>query len=246
MSLPRAVKETIASKIAGEIILSNEPNVTLRKWRCLFGAPQVRLANKMGISPSVVSDYEGGRRKSPGTRFVRRFVNALIEIDEENGSRLLRELSHISGVPMSAIIDIREFSVPVSGQEIARAVEGKTVACPELLSREIYGLTVIDSINAILGMSGSDFMQIFGTTTERALVFTRVSRGRSPMVAIRVSPLKPKMVILHGTIKIDTLGKRLAEIEQIPLVISMIADEDELVSALRGLHETVSKWRKNK
>jgi len=245
-SLPRAVKETIAGKIAGEIILSNKPSVTLRKWRGLFQASQVKLAEKMGISPSVISDYESGRRESPGTRFVRRFVETLIEIDEENGSRLLRELSHISGVPMSAIIDLREFSVPVLGVEIAKAVRGEAVACSELLSREIYGITVLDSINAILGMSGSDFMQIFGTTTERALVFTQVSRGRSPMVAIRVSPLKPRMVVMHGTKKIDNLGKRLAEVEQIPLVISMLDKTEDLVSALRRLHESVSRRRQLK
>jgi len=241
LALPRALKETIAGKIAGEVILSNEPSVTLRKWRRLFQTSQVKLAEKMQISSSVISDYESGRRKSPGTGFVRRFVEALIEIDEENGSRLLRELSHISGVPMSAIIDLCEFPVPVLGSDIAKAVKGKTVACPELLSREIYGLTVVDSINAILGMSGSDFMQIFGTTTERALVFTRVSRGRSPMVAIRVSPLKPRMIVMHGTVKVDNLGKRLAEIEQIPLTISMIDETENLIEALKKLHESVSK-----
>ncbi len=241
MSLPRAVKETIAGKIAGEVILSNEPSVTLRKWRSLFESSQVRLAEKMHISPSVISDYESGRRKSPGTQFVRRFVHSLIEIDEENGGRLLRELSHISGVPMSAIIDLREFSVPVLGSDIVKTIKGKTVACPELLSREIYGLTVIDSINAILGMSGSDFTQIFGTTTERALIFTRVKRGRSPMVAVRVSPLKPKMVVMHGTKRADSLGKKLAEIEQIPLIISTIDSTENLVSALRRLHESVSR-----
>ena len=238
------MKETIAGKIAGEIILSNKPSVTLRKWRRLFQTSQVKLAEKIQISPSVISDYESGRRKSPGAQFVRRFVEALIDIDEENGSRLLRELSHISGVPMSAIIDLREFPVPVLGSDIAKAVKGKTVACPELLSREIYGITVVDSINAILGMSGSDFMQIFGTTTERALVFTRVSRGRSPMVAIRVSPLKPRMIVIHGTVKVDNLGKRLAEIEQIPLTISMIEKTENLIGALRKIREPVSKRKR--
>ena len=238
------MKETIAGKIAGEIILSNKPSVTLRKWRRLFQTSQVKLAEKIQISPSVISDYESGRRKSPGAQFVRRFVEALIDIDEEKGSRLLRELSHISGVPMSAIIDLREFPVPVLGSDIAKAVKGKTVACPELLSREIYGITVVDSINAILGMSGSDFMQIFGTTTERALVFTRVSRGRSPMVAIRVSPLKPRMIVIHGTVKVDNLGKRLAEIEQIPLTISMIEKTENLIGALRKIREPVSKRKR--
>jgi putative transcriptional regulator len=144
---------------------------------------------------------------------------------------------------MSAIIDLREFSVPVLGSEIVKAVRGEAVACPELLSREIYGITVLDSINAILGMSGSDFTQIFGSTTERALIFTQVSRGRSPMVAIRVSPLKPRMVVMHGILKVDNLGKRLAEIEQSPLVISMMDRTEDVVGGLRRLHESVSRRR---
>jgi len=241
MSLPKAVLESIASRIAGEVIVSDRPGITLRKWRHLFESSQTRLAEQMQVSPSVISDYESGRRKSPGTRFVRRFVESLIEIDQEEGSHLLRELSHISGVPLSAVIYLHEFSIPVLGERIADAVKGRTVACPELLSREIYGLTVIDSINAILGMSGTDFTQIFGTTTERALVFTRVSRGRSPMVAIRVSPLKPRLVILHGTMRVDSLGKRLAEIEQIPLVLSTLEETSDLVKTLRRLRASISK-----
>jgi len=78
-----------------------------------------------------------------------------------------------------------------------------------------------------------------GTTTERALVFTNVSTGRSPMVAIRVSPLKPAVVVIHGPRKkIDPLAIRLAERERIPLVLSLLNTVNDLVRSLRRLGKT--------
>ena len=80
------MREEFAEKMAGEIVLSSEPGKTLRKWRQVFGVSQKELAAEMGISHSVVSDYEGGRRRSPTIATVRRVVNALMVIDERRGS----------------------------------------------------------------------------------------------------------------------------------------------------------------
>tara|TARA_B100001245_G_scaffold89730_1_gene64796 strand:- start:1042 stop:1296 length:255 start_codon:yes stop_codon:yes gene_type:complete len=66
-------------------------------------------------------------------------------------------------------------------------------------------------------LSGIDFYKIFGATTERVLIFTRVGIGRSPLVAIRVSQLKPRMVILHGPDEIDKLAVDLADKDKIIL-----------------------------
>ena len=58
----------------------------MRKWRELFAVSQITLSEKMLLSASVISDYESGRRKSPGAKFIRRFVLGLLLIDEEKGS----------------------------------------------------------------------------------------------------------------------------------------------------------------
>ena len=87
MSVSPSVREVLARRIAGEIILSNKPGATMRKWRELFAVSQTRLSEKMVLSsPSVISDYESGRRKSPGTRFVRRFVWALLVTDKREAA----------------------------------------------------------------------------------------------------------------------------------------------------------------
>jgi predicted transcriptional regulator len=39
----------------------------------------------MSLTPSVLSDYEKGRRPSPGVKFIKRYLLALYELAESNG-----------------------------------------------------------------------------------------------------------------------------------------------------------------
>jgi len=241
MAIPSVVREVLARRIAGDIILSTSPGATIKKWRELFATSKAKLAESMEISPSVISDYESGRRRSPGSTFVKRLVEALILIDESEGGHFVRELSKLSSTLSDAILDIREFPVPVNGSRIKEAVAGTAIACGDLMSRDLCGYTVVDSLRAITTLSGHDFTQLFGSTTERALVFTNVSHGRSPMVAIRVHSLKPRMVVIHSLKEVDKLAIKLAEYEQIPLVVSNLNSVEKLLSSLANLYAQVSK-----
>jgi len=244
MSLSHETIDIVAVRMAGDIILSNEPGKTLKKWREIFNITQTRLAEVLKVSPSVISDYESGRRRSPGTTFVKRFVKTLITIDKEEGSKIIRELSRLAVSTADAIVDFVEFPIPVKGRIISNTIEGLPLACEELLEREVYGYTIVDSIRAIRTLSGSDFFQIFGSTTERALIFTKVSLGRSPMVAIRVQTLKPRMVILHGPKEVDTLAIELAKSEQIPLILSKMSSEEELIITLKNFYRSIVDKKK--
>ncbi len=244
MSVPQSLKEALTRRIAGEIVFSNEPGETLRKWREIFNISQSTIAISMSISPSVISDYESGRRKSPGTGIVRRFIEGLVDIDEARGGAKLRELAHLTRVVSPAILDINEFNIPVKGSKLCEFVKGVPVACDNLLDRDIFGYTILDSMKGILMLSGSDYYQIFGSTTERALIFTEVTTGRSPMVAVRVHPLKPKMVILHKPDKIDRLAIELAKAENIPLIISNAPTVNALMESLHNLSESIKTGKK--
>ncbi|AFK22939.1 putative transcriptional regulator, XRE family [Pyrococcus sp. ST04] len=213
----------------------------MRKWREIFGISQTELAEYLGVSSSVISDYEGGRRKSPGASTIRKFVEALIEIDEKRGGNVIKAFSRtLSGeIPTSAILDIREFNIPVTVKDIVNAVKGEIVANPDLMDRRIYGYTVVDSIQAILEMSAEEFLKLYGWTTERALIFTKVTTGRSPMIAVRVQGLKPAMVVLHGVKRLDELAVKIAEKERVPLVVSHAENETELIAGLRKLVESL-------
>jgi putative transcriptional regulator len=229
-------KNRIARWIAGDIALSSELGRTLKRWRETFGMSQTALAEALKISSSVISDYEAGRRKSPGAATIKKIVNAFLEVDEQQGGRVMRTLTHTFGtqLPPDVVLDIREFGKPVEGKKLCKAIKGDMVVNSDLLGQKLFGYTVIDSPKAVINLSAEDFMRLYGLTTERALVFTGVTTGRSPMVAIKVRGITPGVVILHGKLKkADELGKKIAENLRVPLVISRVRTVEELLERLR-------------
>ncbi len=235
MSVSPSVREVLARRIAGEIILSSKPGATLRKWRELFTVSQISLSKKMTLSSSVISDYESGRRKNPGARFIRRFVLSLLQIDEEKGSRFIREFARLTSSPSMAVIDLREFPIPVRVEYLCRAIQGEVVAVKDKYVKEVNGYTVVDSRKVVETLSGLEYVQLFGATTERALIFTNVDGGSLPMMIVRVSNLKPRVVVFHRTPP-DEHAVKLAEFEQIPLIFSAAESVEQLVKSLRKLY----------
>ncbi|MDI6916401.1 MAG: helix-turn-helix domain-containing protein [Thermoplasmatales archaeon] len=221
----------IAEKIAGEITLSEKPGKTIRKWRETFHLSQGMLADCLKISPSVISDYESGRRASPNTASVKKIVEAMIKLDEGRGSNIIKQYSTKLS---NAIFDIREFTSGIPAKNFVESIKGRVVASKDYLDRKIHGYTVMDSLKAIMSLSSSDYLKIYGWSTERALVFTGVKYGRSPMVAVRAHPLKPGMVVYQKPEKVDGLAVKLAEVEKIPLVVSPLS-LNKMIEELRKL-----------
>ncbi len=213
--------DELKEKIAGEIALSESPGSTMKKWRELFGVTQVELAKQIKISTSTISDYESNRRLSPGVGVIRRFVDALFQIDEAKGSGVrqgLEKFSRKAETPLS-FYQIHDFVAPVSGVDFNRIIEGKVISNPGYLdSLKLFGYTRIDSLRVILEMSPPEYPKLFGSTTERAFIFEHVSTGRSPMVVIRVAPIKPKLVVMHNVGSVDKLAIKIAQVEKIPLL----------------------------
>lgn len=210
------MREQLREKMAGEIALSDEPGKTIKKWREQFKVSQQDLARHMEVSPSVISDYEAGRRKSPGIATVRRIVDALIEMDDLTGGQVMKQytMANVS----EAVLAIREFSEDVQMTTFLRAIEGENLTPQVQIDRHLHGYTVIDSIKAITSLDSFDYLKIYGWSSQRALIFTGVKFGRSPMIAIRAHPLKPAMVVYQKPEKVDELAIKLAEIENIPLI----------------------------
>lgn len=245
MSISPSARRVLARRIAGEIILSSKPGVTMKKWRELFAISQTRLSEKMKLSPSVVSDYESGRRRSPGTRFVRRFVWALLTIDKERGNRFTQEFARLLTPPSAAILDIREFPIPVRAEHFCEAISADVVACSERLDTEICGYTLIDSVKAMETLSGWEFLRIFGATTDRALIFTNVKDEAFPMVAVRVSMLKPRMVVFQGSFP-EELSIKLAEYDGMLLAHSKAPSVEHLIKSLRRLYRILLRRKMGK
>lgn len=213
------MKDALRQRIAGEIVFSGEPGKTIRKWRETFHIQAQELSRHLSISPSVISDYESGRRRSPGTATIRRFVDALIEMDMKRGGSIV---SRFTGEDVSeAVIQIKELHKGMGAKDFLRVIRGKAVSDISL-DRDIHGYTVIDSLKAIMTINARDYLKIYGWSSERALIFTGVQYGRSPMIAVRTHLLKPAMVVYHNPEKIDPLAVKLSELENIPLVVTKI------------------------
>jgi len=147
--------EKLAVRIAGEISLAENPGVMIKKWRDIFNISQKELSRKLRVSPSVISDYESGRRKSPGTKFVARVIQGLIQIDDARGGSVLKEYGKlIEGSKFfEAIYAIKEFTEPRKIKEIMKATESEFLVGEKTTDNAVYGYTVVDSVKAILELS---------------------------------------------------------------------------------------------
>lgn len=217
------VKDILAEKIAGEITLSPKPGQTIRKWRTAFEISQTALANFLELSPSVISDYESGRRKSPGILTVKKIIEAFLEIDEKNNKgKILRKYQFITKNP-EGILDILEYPYSIPIKKFIKGIRGKLLTSKMDMNMNIKGFTLVDGIEVIKTINSTSYSTLYGWSTERALVFTGIRYGRSPMIAIRVHPVKPSVIVYHNPGAVDPLAIQLADREKIPLVVTNIA-----------------------
>jgi len=233
-SMKSGLRNQLAEKMAGEITLSDSPGKALKKWRMSFNIPQGVLSDHLAVSPSVISDYESGRRKSPGTAVVGKIVDTILSIDEAHGGKYIQKFGTMlySGMDEEVIYDMHDYASPVPLADFAGAI-GCTTLCGAL-DQSIFGYTVINSLNAILQLSSNEFNRIYGWSTERALIFTNVSTGKSPMVAIRVTPFKPRCVVLQGIAgpSVHPLVVKMAERDRITVLCTNMEIET-IVNVLR-------------
>jgi putative transcriptional regulator len=189
-------RRDLAERIAGEITLSSDPGGTLRKWRTDFEVSQTDLADQIGVSSSVISDYESGRRESPGIGVVRRIVEGLLDVDERRGGHHIRQYGRVlsAGFDSDIVLDLKEYPATLPMAEFYESIGGtELVGGPDTVA----GHTVIDGME-VLQLSSEEFYRLYGQSTSRALVFTNLSRGESPLVALRVLSPTPNAVVMHG------------------------------------------------
>ena len=229
-------REELSRRIAGEITLSDDPGATLRKWRTDFDISQTELAEQLDVSSSVISDYESGRRESPGIGIVRRIVDGLLDIDERRGGGRLRQYARVlsAGFESDIVHALREYSTAVPVEEFYEAMDATEVVRGD--QDHVNGHTVINSIEAITRLSSEEFYRLYGQSTNRALVFTGVTRGESPLVALRVVSPTPNAVVLHG-IEAEDLWEHaadLARVDRFSLATST-RDLDDCLADLQAL-----------
>ncbi|MEM2138076.1 MAG: helix-turn-helix domain-containing protein, partial [Candidatus Anstonellaceae archaeon] len=149
--------DKMKNEIAGEITLSATPGSTMKKWREIFAITQAELAGLLKISPSTISDYEGNRRKSPGSGVIKRFVNSLVTIDNERGNPILSKLQQ--GVEKTEqYFELHEFATSISAIDFQKMIGGTVVANEDLMKvKKLYGYTLMESLKIILEMPFNQF-----------------------------------------------------------------------------------------
>ena len=131
----------------------------------------------------------------------------------------------------NAVYDIREFNTGTAISKLIKDIDGEILSGNEdILERPIYGYTIVDSLKAITTFNV--FGDLYGWSNERAIFFSGVHYGRSPMIAIRAHPVKPRVVIYIKPKTIDKLATKLAEMERIVLVKTEL-EEQEIVTILK-------------
>ena len=217
--------------MAGEIVVSEKPGETLRKWREIFQLSQKELATLLEVNPSVVCDFEKGRRASPGIGTVRKLVEAMVDYDSSHGGKVVNTMSGRRN--NEAIVDIREFTSGITIGSIIETIEGEVLAgTEEIIERPIYGYTMVDSLKAITSFNA--FGEMYGWSNERAVFFSGVHYGRSPMIAVRAHPVKPRMVVYIKPKSVDPLAPKLADMENVVLTKTELG-ENEIIEKLRYL-----------
>ncbi|KAB7513293.1 helix-turn-helix domain-containing protein [Halosegnis rubeus] len=229
-------RQRLATHIAGEVTMSDEPGATLRKWREEFDVTGSTLADELDVSPSVVSDYESGRRDSPGVGIVRRFVDGLLDIDAARGGDRLRQFARVlsAGFDSDIVHDLREYPTTVPLRRFYSAIGATEVVGGS--DHTVAGHTVINSIAAISRLSSEEFYRLYGQSTNRALVFSDVTRGEGPLVAQRVVTPTPTAVVLHGLSE-EELWEHAPALAKTDGYSLAVTDEplDDVLDTLRGL-----------
>ena len=116
------------------------------------------------------------------------------------------------------IISMGEFRNGVPMDQFIKEIGGTNLNPDKLPKKMVYGYTIVNSLKTIMLLSSNDYMKIYGWSTERALIFTDVHYGRSPMIAIRAHPLTPALVVYDKPDAVDPLAVKLSRLERIPLV----------------------------
>ena len=153
----------------------------------------------------------------------------MVEYDKAQGGKIVSSMFAKNN--NNAVYDIREFNTGTAISKLIKDIDGEILSGNEdILERPIYGYTIVDSLKAITTFNV--FGDLYGWSNERAIFFSGVHYGRSPMIAIRAHPVKPRVVIYIKPKTIDKLATKLAEMERIVLVKTEL-DEEEIVTVLK-------------
>ncbi len=227
--------------MAADIVLSDDTGNCLRKWLNLLNITQTEISEHLSISSSVISDYLGNRRKSPGILWIRNYINALIELEEASGLSTLAVLAPLIERigTIDPIITAMQFSAPISLISFSKALEA-TIVFPtkEEYDLETYILGVL-GVNArkILEIRSSDLKgNLLETTSKTAIIFANTQTGRGIFSFLPINdPIQtPIWVFPEKRINLSVIKasvKRLQKAKAV-ILISKLNSVEKMITSL--------------
>jgi len=156
--------------IAGEIVMSSNISNILKKWRNIFGIGQKKLAIHMGIKTPTLSLYENGYRKNPGSLFIQKIVNALIEIDLKANAKTIKTLikkTHLLPFITKEFNKILRPKYLFENMDLIK-INNKT------LNSQIYGYTYLQTYD-LKKMDLAKYYLLMGKTNLRLFIFNKTT-----------------------------------------------------------------------
>ena len=123
----------------------------------------------MGISNTMLSDYQNGRRLNPNIKLIKNFIDALIKYDLKHNEKILKKLIE-SKVELS--FETKEFK---KGMKIKVLENYQKIKHINIKNNNeiIYGITYLDA-NDIPTFEFEDVQKIFGKTNKRIFYISNV------------------------------------------------------------------------
>lgn len=164
--------DELKEKISGEIVLAANISPILKKWRNIFDIGQRKLASSMQIKVSSLSDYENGRRNNPSIKFVKNYVDSLLEIDKGKDYKIAKTLTITED---SFPFLVKEFKKILGPEKLFKTLKEVLYDLnSKKVSDSVFGITYINTTQ-IRELDYAKYPLIYGKTNKRILYFSKSS-----------------------------------------------------------------------
>jgi putative transcriptional regulator len=174
--------------IMGDITVNENYGLVMKKWRDLFNITQSKIAKKLDIKQSVISDYENNRRKSPGIEFIRKYTIALLNIARQESRKeydnVKKEL--IGNINEDSLFR-GEFSKGLKNKDVLKLLNATQIIAPE--EQSVFGnyLFFSDNISGLITKKPTyELLKELKNKENTVFIFSNVKTGKLPLITLKI------------------------------------------------------------
>lgn len=222
------MNQQLLQKILGDIAANEEYGFVMKKWRELFNITQAKVAQELNIKPSVISDYEGSRRRSPGIGFVRKYVNTIIKLSEIHEKESFEKVKKLLGIVNETNSLLNKTFESKNTESILNLLNAEKLTRrknSEFFQECIFFSNKISHV--LTKMPSKKLFNHFKNSTDKFFIFSKVKSGRIPLILLNLlsktnKSKMPGLIIFqtNDEFKLSRFVRRMAERNKITLGIT--------------------------